>query len=145
VSARIATIASIITAAAVLSLPNAASAQSLSGSSASFNGGYGRVNGQENHGVDFSLRDSNGNLAAVNGILQPAGANVSSQSSGSGSASASASAGAFAGGVGASAQATAIGNNLTVVTQGNYNTVIVDSVQINNGNVSASSSAGRGQ
>ncbi len=143
-SIRIATIASAIAVTAALGLPHAASAQTMAGgSSASFNGGYGRVNGQENHAVDFSLRDQNGNLLAVNGILQPAGASSSSQSSGS--ASASASAGAFAGGVGASAGASAIGNNLTVVTQGNYNTVIVESVQINNGNVSANATAGRGQ
>lgn len=143
-SARIATIASAVAVVAAFSLPHQAAAQSVGGS-ASFNGGYGRVNGQENHGVDFSLRDSNGNLAAVNGILQPAGASASSQTSGSATASASASAGAFSGGVGASANATAIGNSLNVVTQGNYNTVIVNSVQINNGDVSASSSAGGGQ
>lgn len=33
----------------------------------------------------------------------------------------------------------AIGNQLNVVTQGNYNTVIVDSTQVNNGDVSADS------
>ena len=98
-SARIATIASAVAVMAALSLPQHAAAQSVNGSSSSFNGGYGRVNGQENHGVDFSLRDSNGNLLAVNGILQPAGAGSSSQSSSSAraTASASASAGAFAG------------------------------------------------
>ena len=35
------------------------------------------------------------------------------------------------------ANATAIGNNLSVVTQGNNNTVIVNSVQSNTGNVTA--------
>ena len=116
-----------------------ASAQTMSGgSSASFNGGFGRVNGQENHPVDFSIRDANGNLTAVDGILQPGSGSFASSS---GTASASASAGVFTGGVGASASASAIGNNLTVVTQGNFNTVIVNSVQINNGDVTAGASA----
>ena len=115
-----------------------ATAQTMSGgSSASFNGGYGRFNGSENHPVDFSVRDANGNLTAVDGILQAG----SSLASNSGTASASASAGVFSGGVGASASASAIGNNLTVVTQGNFNTVIVNSVQINNGDVTAGATA----
>jgi holdfast attachment protein HfaA len=38
---------------------------------------------------------------------------------------------------------TAIGNNLTVVTQGNNNTVIVNSTQINNGNISAGTNVGK--
>ena len=40
----------------------------------------------------------------------------------------------YSGGIGASQ---AIGNQLNVVTQGNYNTVIVNSTQTNNGDVSA--------
>jgi holdfast attachment protein HfaA len=40
----------------------------------------------------------------------------------------------FATGIGASS---AIGNQLNVITQGNYNTVIIDSTQINNGDISA--------
>jgi holdfast attachment protein HfaA len=144
VSIRIVTTATALAAMAALGLSGAAAAQSLTGGgSASFNGGYARLNGQENQSVDFSLRNEDGNLVAVNGVLQPSGAGSVSQSSGS--ASASASAGIFSGGVGASANASAIGNNLTVVTQGNYNTVIVNSTQINNGNVSAGSNAGGGQ
>ena len=43
-------------------------------------------------------------------------------------------------GVGAvGGSSTAVGNNLVVITQGNYNTVIVNSQQTNTGNVSASS------
>ena len=114
-----------------------AHAQSMTSNSASFNGGYGRYNGQENRPVDFSIRDGSGNLAVVDGLIQS-----NAQSGGGGSASASASAG-FTGGVGgSSSSASAIGNNLTVVTQGNYNTVIVNSTQINNGNVSAGATAG---
>ena len=55
-------------------------------------------------------------------------------------ATASASAGAWAqatagAGFGSGvAQGTAVGNQLNVITQGNWNTVIVNSTQINNGN-----------
>src|SRR5690349_17500557 len=89
VSIRIATIAGAIAATAVLA--GGAQAQSISGGgSASFNGGYGRLNGQENRPVDFSIRGDDGNLVAVGGILQPSGAGSVSQTSGSASASASA-------------------------------------------------------
>jgi holdfast attachment protein HfaA len=44
----------------------------------------------------------------------------------------------FGSGLGGSS-AQAIGNQLNVITQGNYNTVIVDSTQINNGDISADS------
>ena len=37
--------------------------------------------------------------------------------------------------------ATAIGNNLTVITQGSWNTVIVNSTQINNGDVTANATS----
>ena len=47
-------------------------------------------------------------------------------------------------GVGAGSGSTAIGNNLVVVTQGSWNTVIINSTQTNNGNVSASSSLNGG-
>ena len=58
-------------------------------------------------------------------------------------ASASAS-GEASGGVGIGSGASAIGNNLVVITQGNYNTVIVNSTQINNGDVSASTTLNGG-
>lgn len=111
--------------------------QTMNANSSSFNGGYGRYNGQENRPTDYSIRDSAGNLAIFDGVIQ-----ANATSGGGGSASASASAG-FTGGVGGTASsASAIGNNLTVVTQGNYNTVVVNSTQINNGNVSAGATAG---
>ena len=120
----------------------AAGAQTLDSSSASFNAGFGRAPGQENRAVavtSYGVRDANGNTVIVDGVLQSAGASADSASSASASASASAS-GSFSGGVGTSSS-TAIGNNLTVITQGNYNTVIVDSTQINNGTVTATTSA----
>ncbi|MES2036172.1 MAG: holdfast anchoring protein HfaA [Pseudomonadota bacterium] len=110
-----------------------AHAQSMTSNSASFNAGYGRVSGQENHIADYGTRDANGNRVIVDGIIQTgedqsyfarAGGGVGGTTSG-------------VGGLGSSSSA--IGNNLVVVTQGSWNTVIVNSSQINNGNVSAGS------
>jgi len=108
----------------------AASAQTMSANSASYNAGYGRVAGQENRPIEFSSRDANGNLVIVNGIIGGASAFAG------GAASASAGAGVGTGG------ATAIGNNLVVVTQGDNNTVIIDSIQKNTGAVTATQSGG---
>lgn len=108
-----------------------AAAQSMSATSASYNAGYGRNNGDEERGAThYGMRDANGNLIAVNGVVTSG-------------ASASAAAWGFAGGgvsggsYGQIGGATAIGNNLNVTVQGNWNTVIVDSTQINNGDVTA--------
>jgi len=132
--------AQVLSAAAALAVglgAGLAHGQTLNSNPSSFNGGYGRYNGQENRTVEFSIRDGSGNLAIVDGLIQS-----NAQSGGGGSASASASAGLTGGVGGAAASSSAIGNNLTVVTQGNYNTVIVNSTQINNGNVSAGATAG---
>lgn len=117
-----------------LGLADAASAQSITSNSADYNAGYGRVAGQENQPVAVGVRDANGNLVILDGIIQTG----VDQSGFSGTAMA----GAFdtVAGVSAGNGSTAIGNNLEVVTQGNYNTVIVNSDQTNTGNVSASSS-----
>ena len=61
-------------------------------------------------------------------ILQPGSSTASGVRGGSGSSSGG---GTIIGG------ATAIGNSLNVVVQGNHNTVIVNSNQINNGNITA--------
>jgi holdfast attachment protein HfaA len=122
-------------AAAMTAAP--AFAQTMSANSASYNAGWGRTADQENQAINPQMRDANGNLLVVNGIITNgsnqglfSGGGVSSATSGaSGSSSI-----AFASG------ATAIGNSLSVVTQGDYNTVIVDSRQTNNGAVTASSS-----
>jgi holdfast attachment protein HfaA len=119
-----------IPAALVLAMAAAAaSAQTLNANSASYNAGYARTAGQENQAVSSSLRDANGNLVAVNGVIQSS-ASASAFSGGAGGASTGA----------GSAGATAIGNSLTVVTQGDYNTVIVDSHQTNTGTVTATAS-----
>jgi holdfast attachment protein HfaA len=107
------------------------SAQGFS-NSAAFNGGFGGQ-GAENVGASGRVRDANSNLMIVNGVIGGASAG----------AGATAAAGASAGfsqqdGVGqTSAGATAIGNSLNVNVIGNWNTVIIDSTQINNGDQNA--------
>ncbi len=109
-----------------------ASAQTISSNSASYNAGYGRVAGQENRPVEFGMRDANGNLSIINGVIT-SGATAGAFASGAASASS---------GAGSGSSVTAIGNNLTVITQGDNNVVIVNSRQTNTGNVSASQSGG---
>ncbi|SFK77938.1 holdfast anchoring protein HfaA [Caulobacter sp. UNC279MFTsu5.1] len=127
-------------AATGLVLSSPARAQTLDTNSAAFNAGYGRVAGSENHVVEYSTRDANGNRVIVDGVmLTGADQSVYSSSRSSGSLDSYSGVGAL-GGWGSS---TAIGNNLTVVTQGNNNTVIVNSTQINNGNISAGTNVGK--
>ena len=115
--------------AALAAVAGGAAAQSMSTNAASFNGGYARYNGQENRAIEnYSNRDASGNMLIVDGIIQAGSSYASSEAKSS----------SYSGGVGiGSSSATAIGNNLNVVTQGNFNTVIVNSTQINNGNVTA--------
>jgi len=122
-------------AAAWLLVAGAAHAQSMNTNSASFNGGWGHINGSENQPVNVAMGDVNGNITVINGVITGA-------QSGSIFASAQASASAAGAidsftGVGGNASASAIGNNLSVVTQGNNNTVIVTSIQSNTGDVTA--------
>jgi holdfast attachment protein HfaA len=118
----------LLTAGAALSLAQAASAQTMGANSASFNAGYGRTAGQENRPVDVTLGDANGNVTVVNGLIQ-AGA--------SSSVFAHASAGAMDSVSGVGGSASAIGNNLTVVVQGNNNITVVTATQTNTGTVTA--------
>ncbi|MBU1385997.1 MAG: holdfast anchoring protein HfaA [Alphaproteobacteria bacterium] len=80
-----------------------------------------------------STRDHNGNRLIVDGIIQ-SGANSYSSASGGVSSSYSGAGGSGGTAIGGS---TAIGNSLNVVVQGSHNTVVVNSTQINNGNVNA--------
>ena len=124
-------------AAGMLALAGAAQAQTINTNSASFNAGFGRTPAEENGPVNVQMTDINGNLVVVNGQVTSAASGSLFASAGA-VASASGMAGAadsFSGAGGASASA--IGNNLSVVTEGNNNTVIVNSVQTNNGNVTA--------
>jgi holdfast attachment protein HfaA len=125
-----------IAAACAALIAGEASAQSARTNSAEFNGGWGRIQGMENSGIDVRTRDEHGNRVIVDGIIQDGSSNseyVSHDAHGAGSVYAGA--GAWRGG----SNATAIGNNLQVITQGSWNTVIVNSTQINNGNVTANS------
>lgn len=103
-------------------------AQYIGSNSAEYNAGYGRAPGQENRITDYGTRDANGNRVVVDGLI------LSGEDQ---SAFASASAGVSSSVSGVGGGGTAIGNNLVVVTQGNYNTVIVSSSQVNNGDVTA--------
>ena len=78
--------------------------------------------------TDFSLRDAAGNLIIVNGVLRPAG------STGGGFADSPL---PMAGGQ----TATAVANQLTVLATGSWNTIIVDAVQTNTGDVTATAGA----
>lgn len=110
-------------------------------SSSSYNAGYGMTAGQENQAINPSLRDSNGNLTVVNGQFTSSSFSRQTgvQSMGTISSSTLSSLGSSSG-VGTTNTATAIGNSLNVITVGSYNTVIVNSSQVNNGNQTATAS-----
>jgi len=112
-------------------------AQSMTSNAASFNAGYGRTAGSENRAVDVSTRDANGNRIIVDGLILT-GEDQSTFSSTTGAVDAFAGVGAGSGG------SSAIGNNLVVVTQGNYNTVIINSTQTNKGTVTAGTAVAAG-
>ena len=122
----------LVVVAATLTLPEAAAAQSAGSSSmGSYQAGYGASRYSTARPQTGSTRDANGNRLIVDGTIQ-AGASAYSSASGGVSSSFSG-----AGGGSAIGGSTAIGNNLNVVVQGNHNTVIVNSSQVNNGNVTA--------
>jgi holdfast attachment protein HfaA len=117
-------------AAALFACASAASAQNLNGSSSQFNSGYGGSGGSQfNRGVDVSTRDENNNQIYINGRMDAPAGSVFSNSTGTSRA--------YSSGVGGGGLATAIGNNLNVIVQGSWNRVVVDSTQINNGDVTA--------
>lgn len=80
--------------------------------------------------ISPATRDASGNRTIVNGRMDIEGTLTGGIMDGFGS------------GLGGSS-AQAIGNQLNVITQGNYNTVIVNSTQINNGDISADANGGR--
>lgn len=125
------------TALAGAGLASAVQAQQMSTNSAAFNAGYGRVSGQENRGVEYGARDSSGNRLIVDGLIQ-SGETQSNFSQTSGGVFGSST------GVGLGGSSTAIGNNLVVITQGSWNTVVVTSVQTNTGDVTAGSTTNGG-
>ena len=124
-----------LTAAALAAGASGAAAQSMTTNSASFNAGWGRSAGQENAISGGSTRDANGNRVVIDGVIQTGSDQSSFVRTDLGGTGSSGSGAGFGG-------ATAIGNNLSVITQGNWNTVIVDSTQINNGDVTANAPGG---
>src|SRR5690606_9990962 len=122
-------------AIAALALPTSAAAQSAGSSGmGNYQAGYGGSRYTTSQAQTGSTRDANGNRLIVNGIIQSGASAYSSQSGGAASAYAGAGRGNGASTIGGS---TAIGNNLNVVVQGNHNTVIVNSNQVNSGDVTA--------
>ncbi|WKL56978.1 holdfast anchoring protein HfaA [Asticcacaulis sp. ZE23SCel15] len=116
---------------AVAAMSGTVQAQSMSSTSSSFETGYGRARGSEERAIDPSTRDASGNRVIVDGVIVTGADNsVYAYGRASGAADAYSGAGAIGG-------ASAIGNNLSVVVSGNYNTVMINSTQINNGNVTA--------
>ena len=124
-----------LAAAAVLAASFAGAAQAGDFSNAStYNAPYGMQPGQENQPPNATLRDANGNLTAVNGMITSG--TIGAGASASGAASAHSGVGTSGAGTGFGT-ATAIGNQLNVVTLGNNNTVVVTATQTNTGTVTA--------
>lgn len=120
-----------------LAVPVAASAQSAGSSSmGTYQAGYGGSRYTTARPQTGSTRDANGNRLIIDGVIQ-AGASTYSSASGGVSSSFSGAGGNGGSTIGGS---TAIGNNLNVVVQGNHNTVIVNSTQVNNGAINAGTS-----
>ncbi|HTI67329.1 MAG TPA: holdfast anchoring protein HfaA [Caulobacteraceae bacterium] len=115
-----------------LAVAAVAHAQTIGNNGGGFNSGYSGSSAGLNNPIDVSTRDSNQNSVFINGVMQAPAGSVFSRASGFSQTASS--------GVGSSGLATAIGNNLSVVVQGSYNRVTVDSTQINNGDISANAS-----
>ena len=117
-----------------LALPAGAAAQSAGSSGmGAYSAGYGGARYTTARPQSGSTRDANGNRLIIDGIIQ---AGASTWSSATGGVSSSYAGAGSAGGT-AIGGSTAIGNSLNVVVQGNHNTVIVNSTQVNNGAVTA--------
>lgn len=115
----------IVSTLSLAALAAPASADPL-GDSGDFSRGFGMGWESFDTPINPGTRDANGNRVIVNGRMEVEGTLTGGLMDGY------VSAGSFS-----SSSSQAIGNQLNVVTQGNYNTVIVDSTQINNGDISA--------
>ena len=122
-------LAAALTAACAGAARAQSGSSSLSGFSSGYNGGLSTLEGA----INVSTRDANGNLTVVDGVTQ-----VGVDQSVFAKAGSTTGASDSFNGAGAIGGATAIGNNLSVNVSGNYNTVVVNSTQTNNGAVSAS-------
>jgi len=125
--------------AAIAFMAPGVSAQSAQTNPSEWNRPYGQSH-QDGAQPFAGARSRAGNRVVINGIIQT-GVGVSAQASAFAQGSASLSGGVQNGdGAGAGFafhQATAIANQLNVVVNGNYNTVVVNSRQINSGRVTA--------
>lgn len=115
----------VLITAAFIACAGAASADPL-GNSGDFSRGFGMDNDSFASPIVPATRDANGNRVIVNGRIEMEGTLT----------------GGLMDGTESSSSAQAVGNQLNVVTQGNYNTVIVNSNQTNNGDVSANVDGG---
>lgn len=105
-----------------LAFASTANADPIPGGAGDFSGAFGMGYESFDTPINPSTRDENGNRVIVNGRMEIEGSLTGGLQD------------SFASGIGASS---AIGNQLNVITQGNYNTVIIDSTQINNGDITA--------
>jgi len=124
-------------AAAAIALAPPAFAQVAYDNAGTYSSGYGASGGSYNQPVNASLRDANGNLTLVNGQFT---SSTMSQMTGVQNMSQAGTGVGFGGGTTtstANGTATAIGNSLNVITTGSNNTVVVNSVQNNSGNQTA--------
>jgi holdfast attachment protein HfaA len=110
---------------AALLAASPAHAQSRAGYANEFSRPYGLNPGDENRPYDAKTRDLNGNRVIIDGRIV-VGDDLSSLPLGLYNSGSS--------GMGFSGTGTAIGNQLNVNTSGSFNTVIVNSNQVNNGN-----------
>ena len=108
--------------AAVLAFATAASADPIPGGTGDVERAFGMNWESFDTPINPGSRDENGNRTIVNGRMELEGTLTGGLQD------------SFGSGLGS---VQAIGNQLNVVTQGNYNTVIVNSTQINNGDISA--------
>lgn len=127
----------------------AASSPALAQNAGDFQRPWGTDNAQNNQPYRAGTRDANGNRVVLNGVLQT-GVGVQAQMSGVGgvgNAPTQSNQGMGSTGMSASgtnSSALAVGNQLNVIVNGNYNTVIVNSTQTNNGDVNATANSGGG-
>jgi holdfast attachment protein HfaA len=117
--------ASLSLAALLAAVPAHAQQQNRAGYANEFSRPYGTNPGDQNRPYDAGTRDLNGNRVIIDGRIV-VGDDLSSLPLGLYNAG--------SGGMGFSGTGTAIGNQLNVNTTGSFNTVIVNSTQINNGN-----------
>ena len=112
-------------------------APALAQSATEFQRPWGTSQGQTTQPYRAGTRDANNNRVVTNGVMQT-GVGVQAEMQGTGGIGGTSSSNSAR----RTSSATAIGNQLNVVVNGNWNTVIVNSTQTNNGNVTATADTG---